>query len=231
MIQENLTVPRTKLSEAVFDKLLELLRSEQLKAGDRLPPERNLAERFGVSRVSLRDAIKRLELLGYVEVRQGDGSFIRRPDGKALSQPFQGLLSGQPHLARDLMEFRTLLEPQIAALAAQRCTPQAAQEFNHLLERQHRLVEDGKRLSAEDVDFHELVARVAGNLTVLHVIGTLQHLLQNLRDQSLIAGRPGLAIEQHSSIAEAIMTGQPERARDAMLEHLGSVNESIKEGT
>src|SRR5690625_5250925 len=103
--------------------MLEMIRDGVLKRGLRLPPERQLAEAFGVSRATLRDAVGRLQLLGYLEVRQGDGTIVRMPDGATLSLPFRNLLLSHAHLGEDLLEFRLLLEPEVAALAAQRCPP------------------------------------------------------------------------------------------------------------
>lgn len=119
---EPLYIKRTKLADIVADNLLQMFREGELHPGQKLPAERDLAVRYGVSRASLRDAIRHLELLGYLEVRQGEGTFVRTPDGQTLTRPFQSVLSSQPQLADDLVEFRFLLEPEVAALAAKHCT-------------------------------------------------------------------------------------------------------------
>src|SRR5690554_1762942 len=164
MFQEVVAVKRSKLADEVLARLLQMIRSGQLKEGDRLPPERQLAQSFDVSRASLRDAIRQLEMLGYVDVRQGNGTIIRMPDATTVSQPFRSLLSGHPHLAVDLLEFRHLLEPQAAALAAQRCTPEFAQRLRDALAAQRELADSGKRLHSLDLEFHQLIANITGNI-------------------------------------------------------------------
>ena len=86
-------IRKQKLADAVTERLLAMIRDGELRPGSKLPAERNLAEQFGISRASLRDAIHQLEFLGYLEVRQGDGTIIRLPDGLTLAQPFQHVLS------------------------------------------------------------------------------------------------------------------------------------------
>jgi GntR family transcriptional repressor for pyruvate dehydrogenase complex len=204
-----------------------MIRDGELNEGDRLPPERDLANQFGVSRTTLRDAIRELELLGYLAVRQGGGTVVRNPGGEALATPFRTLLRGHPHLAEDLVQFRHMLEPEVAALAATRCTDEDAAELRDALERQRRLVDAGRRLLAEDLGFHRLVARVAGNTTVLHVLNTLQALLHDLRSRMLTGDQPDLGLQQHTAIANAIIDGDPDAARRAVHEHLEAVERSI----
>lgn len=230
MFEEVVAVKRSKLADEVLARLLHMIRTGQLKEGDRLPPERQLAQSFDVSRASLRDAIRQLELLGYVDVRQGNGTLIRLPDATTVSQPFRSLLSGHPHLAVDLLEFRHLLEPQAAALAAERCTPEFAQRLRAALEAQRERAESGQRLHSLDLEFHQLIANITGNITLLLVIEALQSLLKELRDQHLTGDRPSLGYEQHARIAEAIIRRDGAAANLAMTVHLQAVEESLLEG-
>jgi GntR family transcriptional repressor for pyruvate dehydrogenase complex len=204
-----------------------MIRDGELTAGDRLPPERDLANNFGVSRTTLRDAIRELALLGYLDVRQGDGTVVRNPGGEALATPFRRLLRGQPQLAEDLLQFRRILEPEVAALAAARCTEADATELRASLERQARLVNAGRRLLGEDPGFHRLIARVAGNTTVLHVLNVLQSMLHDLRSHMLTGDQPVLGLEQHTAIADAIIAGDAAAARAAVHDHLEAVERSI----
>ena len=226
-IEKHLGVQRRKVSDEVKDALIRMIHSEELCPGDRLPAERDMAQRFGVSRTTLRDAIRNLELLGYLDVKQGDGSTVRRPDGETLALPFRSLLETSPQLASDLLEFRRLLEPQIAALAAKRRTMAQVRLLEESLERQERLADAGKPLTEEDVAFHSLIAQSAGNTTVLSVLATLQSLLHDLRTKMLTGDQPYLGIEQHRHIARAIINRTEEAAHDAMLEHLLAVEASI----
>ncbi len=221
------TIKRRKVSDEVRDAILAMIRDGELSEGDRLPPERDLANQFGVSRTTLRDAIRELELLGYLAVRQGGGTAVRNPGGETLATPFRTLLRDQPHLAEDLLQFRHMLEPEVAALAATRCSEEDAAELRSALERQRKLVHAGRRLLAEDVGFHRLIARVAGNTTVLHVLNTLQAMLHELRSRMLTGDQPELALRQHTDIANAIIDGDPGAARRAAHVHLEAVERSI----
>lgn len=227
MFDEGLAVKRSKLSDEVVARLMRMIRDGQLRPGDRLPAERQLAQSFQVSRASLRDAIRHLEILGYLEVRQGDGTVVRLPDAATLSQPFQGLLEGRPQAASDLLEFRRMLEPQVASLAAARCTPRHAEQLDAAIEAQRARVERGERLGIEDVEFHQLIAGIAGNATVLQVIETLRSLLEEMRVKHLAGDKPALGYEQHAAIAHAIQEGDGEAAAAAMREHLSAVEASM----
>jgi len=223
-----LAVKRTKLADEVVEHLLRMIRERQLAPGDRLPAERQLAQAFGVSRASLRDAIRRLELLGYVEVRQGNGTIVRLPDAETITQPFQGLLAGHPQTVKDLLEFRHILEPQVAELAALRCGRREAELLRDAIARQRSRVDAGERLGAEDVAFHQLIATVAGNATVLTVVETLRTLLQELRVRHLSGDQPAVGLQQHEHIAEAIIAGEGVRAAAAMRAHLSAVEASLQ---
>ncbi len=222
----HLPVKHVKVADTVAAELQEWLRSGDLPPGARLPAERDLATRLGVSRTSLRDAVRRLELLGHLEVRQGDGTYVRTPDTDTLSQPFRDLVSAWPHRAADLLEFRLLLEPEVAALAAARLTPEGTAELQASLERQRRLGPDSPRLTREDVQFHEVIARLAGNTVVLRVLGTLRAVLSDLRTFTLPAARLERTVRDHERIAAALLSGNPDAARQAMRDHLQDVTET-----
>jgi GntR family transcriptional repressor for pyruvate dehydrogenase complex len=228
MSREALLAKKPKLADIVADHLLEMLRQGTFQAGDKLPAERELASQFGISRASLRDAIRHLELLGYLEVKQGGGTFVRVPDGQALTLPFQALLSGQPHLAEDLIEFRFLLEPEVTALAAMHCTEEDAAALRESLEKQLQLVQAQERLTSEDVRFHHLIARSARNVTVLYILDTLQALLTDLRARLLTGDQPRLTLLQHGNIADAIIRHDAAAAKAHMVAHLEAVMQSVR---
>lgn len=220
------TVRKVKLSDAVAEKLLVLIRDGTYPHGTRLPAERELSTLFGVSRASLRGAFRQLELLGQVEIRQGDGTYVRSPDAATLALPFRGLLSGSPQAALDLLEFRQLLEPEIAALAAQRATAEHAPLFERSLHQQRRAVAQGLRLSQEDLLFHQLIAQIAGNPIILDVLSTLRSLLSDLRTTALPGHLPEVTLAQHERIARAILAHDAPQARREMREHLAAVLET-----
>ena len=206
-----------------------MIREGVLEIGNKLPAERDLAVQFGVSRVSLRDAIRHLELLGYLTVRQGGGTVVQMPNSSTLTQPFQYVLSNHPYLATDLIKFRLLLEPEVAALAAEHCVKEDALQLRESLLKQHRLVAEGKQLASEDTHFHRLVAQCARNITVIHVLDTLQALLHDLRIRLLTGDQPRLTLRQHEYITNAIIHHDTEAAKTYMAEHLEAVMHSVRE--
>ncbi|MBB6099798.1 GntR family transcriptional repressor for pyruvate dehydrogenase complex [Deinobacterium chartae] len=221
-------IRRVKVSDSVTSSLLDLIRHGDYPAGTRLPPERELAVRFGVSRATLRDALRRLELLGYLEVRQGGGTFARTPDASTLSRPFQGLLAGSPGTATDLMEFRCMVEPEVAALAAERASSNELALLSDSYERQQRAADRGLRLADEDMRFHGLIAQASGNAVFSGVLETLRHLMQELRHNLLPGSRPDLTLREHLRILEAITARDPHGARAAMAAHLNTVSRTLR---
>ncbi len=222
-------IKRRKLTDSVVSELLSLIVRGGFQPGQRLPPERQLAEDMGVSRSSLRDAVARLEVLGHLGVRQGDGIFVRQPSAANLCLPFTGLLTRLPQSARDLLEFRQMIEPGVAALAAERATPAGIERLFACLEQQRRTAEQGIKLTEGDLQFHALISQMAGNEVVTLMLGTLQHLLQSLRDRDLPGDQPHLTIDQHTEIAQAIASGSSHEAREAMARHLDTVIRTASE--
>jgi GntR family transcriptional repressor for pyruvate dehydrogenase complex len=138
---------RPKLHDMVLEELLAMIRRGDLAAGERLPPEPALSEQFGISRGTFRAATQELSKLGYVEVRQGDGSYLRNPDKDILAQPFRALLAGEPHLASESLQFRRSLEPEVAKRAAS-CQPQNAKHLREMPTEQRCRVKAGSSLAA-----------------------------------------------------------------------------------
>lgn len=221
-------VRHVKVADQIADELLDWLRSGELPPGARLPAERELAGRFGVSRTSLRDAVRRLELLGYLDVRQGDGTYARAPDIETLSRPFRDLVHAWPQSAADLLEFRMLLEPEVAALAAERLSDAGAAELRASLARQQTLDRHSPRLTREDVLFHDALAQIAGNTVVLRVLGTLRAVLQDMRTFALPAAKHEQTVRDHERIIQAVLARDRELARQAMREHLQDVIETYQ---
>ncbi|CAM4118470.1 FadR/GntR family transcriptional regulator [Deinococcus marmoris] len=215
-------IKQQKLATSAAEELLALILREGFKAGQRLPPERVLAEQMSISRTSLRDGIARLEVLGHLEARQGNGVFVREPSAAHLTQPFQGMLIRSPQNVAHLLEFRQMMEPEVAAQAAARATPAQIAQLRLCLECQETARSRQIKLSDEDLIFHGLIAQIAGNEVVMLVLDTLRSLMTQLRDQ-VVGDRPELTISEHRAVVEAIASASPQAARQAMLAHLRSV--------
>jgi GntR family transcriptional repressor for pyruvate dehydrogenase complex len=197
-----------------------MIRQGDFVYGQKLPAERELIELFAVSRSTIRDAIQKLSVLGYVEVRQGDGTMVRMPDRDTLAQPFKNLLVSEPHLSDDLLMFRRLLEPEVSRLAAEHCTKDDAEILSKCLTRQSKVAGNKDHFSREDYVFHQEIAKISRNTVVLHQLDTLHALLIELRQTVLAVSQPRLTLKHHANIADAIINHEAERARIAMIEHL-----------
>jgi GntR family transcriptional repressor for pyruvate dehydrogenase complex len=205
-----------------------LIGDGQLKSGDRLPPERDLAERFRVSRTSVREALRALESTGLVEIRAGEGAFVRPASVEALVEPLALVILTHREATADLYEARRLLEPPIAALAARRAGPEEVAELSRILDEQAKEVAGGRTGLAQDAAFHTAIAHSAHNRAITRIVTTLMDLLAQTREESLhTPGRPERSHQDHRRILSAIQARDAEAARQAMLDHLIAVERLV----
>jgi len=221
-------VRRTKVYEEVAARIRRLISDGHLKPGDRLPPERDLASALGVSRTSVRDAIRSLQASGLLEPRQGDGTVIRELSAETLVGPIASALLARRDLLADLLYVRKMIEPAIAREAARRATPEEIRQLDAILARQAARLDTGGLAIEEDSAFHDMIARASRNQVVLKVIDVLMDLLREGRERSLqVRGRPQRSLRGHRQILEAIRSRNPDAAARAMLNHLESIEQML----
>ncbi len=220
-------VRRNKVYEEVA-KQIERLILKKLKPGDKLPSERELAELLRVSRSSIRDAIRGLELMGLVEPRQGTGTIVCETSAEALVNPFAKALKHRRELVSELLDFRKMLEPPLAARAATHASPEEVTEMEEILQRQEEKQDEGDAAVAEDAEFHYSVALASGNSVVLKVLDILMDLLRDTRERSLqVEGRSQKSLAGHRRILAAIKRHDAEAAKAAMRRHIEDVEEIV----
>lgn len=214
--------------EEVAERIQGLILEGRLKPGDRLPPERELAEAFGVSRTSVRDAIRVLELMGMLEPRQGDGTVVRDLTSDSLVHPLASLLvRNRTHLA-ELMDVRKMIEPPLAARAASLATPEEVARLDEIFARQLEKARQGQAAIDEDSAFHYAIATAARNRVVLKVLDVLMDLLQESRERSLqVPGRLQKSLEGHRRILRAIKRRDARAAEAGMRQHLAEIEEVL----
>jgi len=221
------TVRRDKVYEGVA-KQIERVILKKLRPGDKLPSERELAEVLGVSRSSIRDAIRSLELMGMVEPRQGAGTIVREISSDSLVNPLANARKRKKELIGELLDFRKMLEPPLAARAATRVSGDEISEMEEILERQEEKLRGGDNTIAEDSEFHYAIALASGNSVVLKVLDTLMDLLRDSRERSLqVEGRPQKSLAGHRRILAAIKHHDAEAAKVAMRRHIEDVEEIV----
>jgi GntR family transcriptional repressor for pyruvate dehydrogenase complex len=222
-------IRRNKVYEEVA-KQIERLILKKLKPGDKLPSERELAEMLQVSRSSIRDAIRGLELMGLVEPRQGAGTIVRELTAGSLVNPFANALKHQQEMVGELLDFRKMLEPPLAARAATHASPEELAEMEEILQRQEAKLSRGEVAIAEDAEFHYTIALASGNSVVLKVLDILMDLLRDTRERSLqLKGRPQKSLAGHRRILAAIKRHDAEAAKAAMRRHIEDVEEIVLE--
>jgi GntR family transcriptional repressor for pyruvate dehydrogenase complex len=220
-------VRTSRLYEQIIEQIEGSILAGELKAGDQLPAERELAQRFGVSRTAVREAVKALREKGLVEAYSGRGTFITNGTSQAIRQSLDLMIKiGQPDGCTHLAEVRLILEPEIAALAATRVEPQ------HLAAMREAIaVMDGSRQDPDayieaDLDFHLALAEAAANPLILSLLDSIVGLLREQRLRIFnVDGGPERGQFHHKRILEAIEARDAEKAREAMRAHLQQIRQ------
>jgi GntR family transcriptional repressor for pyruvate dehydrogenase complex len=215
------TPKRSLLADEIVERLVRLILDQGLRPGDRLPSERQLMVQLAVGRSSLREAMKALSVIGIVDVSVGSGTFVADGVTSVLTKPLAwALLMGEKD-ARDLSEARQAIEGQLAALAAQRATPEDLMAIGERLALMGANLDDAEAFTRYDLEFHLAIARAAHSEVLARVVETLRHLLHHwfLEVYSRVEDKRSF-VAQHAPIYEAIRARDAEGARRAMIEHL-----------
>ena len=217
-------IHKTKVYEKIALQIQRLICDGALKPGEKLPPERELAGMFHVSRGSLRDAVRALEVTGFVEARHGEGTVVRAPSADSLLTPLTTALLHRREFIGELLEFRAMIEPVLAKRAAWHASPEDLQRLEEIIRRQQEKVHRGELTIEEDTEFHNTIAHAAKNEVVLNVLDAFMDLLRESREQSLqVAGRLQKSLEGHRQILHAIERRDPAAAEAAMRRHIEKI--------
>lgn len=216
-------VSRPRLYEQLVEQLLDFVESAQLGPGDTLPAERELAERLGVSRATLAQALVALEVLGVIDVQHGTGAvLVYRPNVPSV---LKGLREHRNRLP-EIVEARSTLEVKLAALAAIRRTDDEVKAIDQALEVMANEVASGGKGARGDELFHHAVTTAAHSAVLAQLMAFISEMVLETRLESLgQPGRPEQSLASHRKIAEAIRLQDPEAASAAMLEHIDLVSD------
>jgi GntR family transcriptional repressor for pyruvate dehydrogenase complex len=221
-------VKSTRIYQEIVRQVKQLIAEGKLKSGDRLPPERDLAEKFMVSRTSVREALRALQSRGLIDIRAGEGAFVRDISVDTLIEPLALVILPHREAVGELFEARRLLEPAIAALAARRATQEELGEMERILEEQAKEVAQGRTGVAQDAALHSSIANSAHNRAITRIVNALMDLLTQSREESLhTPGRPTRSHADHRRILEAIKRRDDVAAHRAMLDHLIAVENLV----
>jgi GntR family transcriptional repressor for pyruvate dehydrogenase complex len=223
-------VRATPLSQGVVAELQRLIAGGELAPGDRLPPERKLAQLLGVGRNSVREALRQLELLGLIDSRRGDGTYVRGGDLSRLLGPFSLAVAASPATAGAVLEFRRTFEPDVAALAARNVDAQGVEQLVRALHRFEQAVDHNDHPRAADSDFHAAIASATRNPVVIAVQEALASMLADFRERLAASSYDATrrAARGHQAIFGAIVARDSDGAREAMLAHLDQVEAALR---
>lgn len=236
------SIKQAKLSDVISERLETMILDGTLVAGQKLLPERLLAEQFQVSRPSLREAIQNLQAKGLIERKQGGGTFISHNISSNMTDPLLALVANRPETQFDLLEFRHALEGMAAYYAALRGQEDEYIALKDALKHLSDLSASAQQQSG-DIDLREkeaqalaefylTMAKASHNMVLLHVMRTMKGMLVDNIKRNLEMLREGADVEQEiqqqrAKIVDAIVSGDPITARNASNEHLAFVEETL----
>lgn len=216
------------LSLQAAQQLRELIQSGELRAGDRLPSERVLSERLGVSRTVVREAIKLVRAEGIVRVRLGVGTFVTDPPQNILSGPLSYLNQPESKKIEDLLQVRNVLEPAIAALAAKNATRDQIAKMEQAIRDMDENTADGYQYIVSDNLFHVTLAESSGNSVFQMLVNSFIDLLQESRRLAVsVPGATKRANTFHRRVLAAVIARDPRAASAAMEDHLRQATHEV----
>ena len=222
-----------RVADKVADQLKKLISDGVVKVGDRLPPERELAEQMGVSRSSVREALQQLEMQGMLEIVHGGGSIVRNITGQEIRRTLELFLERDPKRVLELAELRAFMEAWAAREAARHRTEAELETMRGYLEEMERDFEKGQIRYDVDFKYHTEIAGATHNTIYLHLIDNIYSLINysiKIHREEVFTGRGDqeTILNHHRTIFNAIRDGNPDAAEAAMKEHLAFVVREFK---
>jgi GntR family transcriptional regulator, transcriptional repressor for pyruvate dehydrogenase complex len=226
MKQEAYTPVQTaRLFEQIVEQIERRILKGDLKPGDKLLPERELAEQFGVSRTAIREAVKALTQKGLIEVHPGRGTFVINSTPQAVRHSLDLMIKfdGMEGI-RSLVEVREILEPEIAAMAASRASDEQIAAMQEIVSLMDASLHDIDAFIEADLDFHLTLSESTQNVLIPTLVDTLVVLLREHRKRiALVEGGMTRAQEHHKKVMQAVARRDAEEARQAMRAHLQQI--------
>lgn len=217
-------IPKLRSYQKLSERLHQFMEENHFKDGDKLPPERALAEAFGVSRSSVREAIRTLAEKGLLESRQGDGTYVRIPDIEPLREALIEAVDSEGMMFDAVMEYRRIMEPAIAELAAVRRTPEQLDRLKIIVCDQQRRMIVGEEEGNLDAQFHLCLAECSGNQLFVETITRLNDMYASGRTSDLRdATWREFSVSSHLLIIDALERRDPAEARKHIEDHVNHV--------
>ena len=218
------------LSERIAHTLLTLIKEKQLRPGDRLPPERELAAMMKVSRPSLREALRALQIMNIIDNRQGSGTYITSLEPERLIEHLDIIFTLNDTTYNELFEARRILEAGVAGLAARGISDSAIEELEHCLVRAQEAIDDPEAFLEIDLDLHRKILEATGNSILSLFMRSISQLsIYSRRRTGEHVDVRRHTIEDHRAIVQALKSRDPAAAQRAMLDHLSHIEQAMKQ--
>ena len=226
-------VPRLSLSDHIVEQIAELIARGALKPGDRIPSEKQLCEKFGVGRTSVREALRSLSVMGVLQSHMGDGTFVATDASRFLERSFQWGLLLNPKVVEDLIETRLMLESHNAHLAAAKAGPEDLARMEERVRLMETHVAHPAQYLEHDLQFHLLIAQATQNSILQSLLSTTRGYLQAWIRETLALPdqtekRARLSVAEHKRILRALRNKDGEAARQAMSAHILSSSADLR---
>lgn len=215
------TLEKDILANKIVDSLLNLITEKQLLPGDKLPPERELAQMMHVGRPALREALRALSVMKVIEIRPGSGAYVSALEPEQLVQPLEFVFSLDNSSIFHLINARKILELYTVTEAAKQITPEEIAKLESLLAQMAANINDPEKCDELDREFHKTIAAAAKNPILYQFVSVVNHLGSKSRRKSY--GLPGVlppTFDEHQAIVDGLKAHAPERAQEAMRYHL-----------
>jgi len=226
------TISRVKLSDGVVEHVKSLIAAGRLRPGDKLPPEREFAATLGVSRTALREAIRSLSLMGLINVRHGEGTFVSALVAGSFMKPLSPMLSMSSADLLELIEARRIIESKAVGLCALRASADEVSSIRLLADEMASNTADLEQFNQLDLDFHMALASGSHNSVLAAILETVRDAMyEQVQNVQRLPGAAGRASDFHLQIASAVAEGDDVRAEQVMLDHLNDVESAVLSST
>ncbi|WP_125153861.1 FadR/GntR family transcriptional regulator [Clostridium rectalis] len=225
-------IKNTKVYEQVIEQIKNMINKGILKKGDKLPSERELVEKLHVSRTSIREALRSLEIIGLIESRQGEGNFVRSSFENSLFEPLSIMFMLQKSNPLEILELRKIVEKETAALAATRICEDELEYLGELIDK-FRSCDKEDELVRIDREFHYKIAQASKNFLILSILNAISSLMESFikdaRKNILIDDKnKEILLIQHENIYMSLCNKNPQQALEAMNAHLELINKYME---
>jgi GntR family transcriptional repressor for pyruvate dehydrogenase complex len=224
-----------RISQTIVDQIKEAIFQKKIRTGDKLPSERQMMEQFETSRVTVREALKKLENSGILEIRRGTqgGAFVRDPDVTFVSNFLQDMFSMGNIRVFDLTEARMAVEPFSVKLATKRIKEECLEQIKQNIRETKECLKMGNAADARllTLEYHRLIAQASENPVIFFMVDSIMDIMENNISTIVIsAASIKRTLHYHEEIYEALMKRDPEKAQAVMLKHIQEIHAALDSG-